>query len=810
MNRILLALALHIFVAASWAQDDIGTSASKHYELALKSFEEQQLPEAFIHLQNALSINPEYLSAKILLAKVYFNDGNLYAAEEEFEECLLLGSDINLILPLYGSTLVLLNKPDTLFSLQAYARQFTKQTQFEWSLLKGQAHISQGNDIAARDSLEDALSIYPDNTRAINTLASFNFEIGMVDAAYTALDRSIAIDANNEKSWQLKGEFARKTGDLDAAIKYFARAYAIDDSDPRILRSMARTHLDRRELADAKLYLGKILEQSPDDPSASLLNAIVLLAEGNETLGMDMLATLGNRLSNSDQQQSEDNSPTLFVRATTEYIQGNTEKASTLLSQYLGNNPADVAAIRMLVDLYLGSNSTDKAIQLLQSHQKHTNEDAGLILQLANLYVGEGKLFTAEQELEKLGSTLSSNPYVTMLRADILNARLRPDEALKLMNAQQFEQDEPLAFTLKKGLFELNSGATDLALATSERLLVQHPDNNAVLNFAAATNMKMGRLDQAKTFLTRVIDSNSLNLSGRFNLALLNKMKGEAEAAASSAKQILSDSPQHIPTILLLAQIRMEQGNFEEALEWTQKVYAYDRVHIGANELKFDIYTATGDWDNALKTTRFLYKNGSNPAKYLVQEAELLASKGKFEQAQKPLYLLFSLWEDEPKQLTRLAQLQVGTKNIPAARNSLERAAELDPKSLQVQVDLARLLLLEKRIPEAKAAIAQLRQQFGGQSQIETLDADLALQSQRRDLARIHYTKAFHLDTRNDQALIMLYQLTLDGVGESEFTKLLENHIRSKEVAPWVIRLLADSYLNQNDFPKGSGPITKP
>ena len=132
-----------LLLAVCFASVALAQPENEMYEDAVQAFDKGELDEAFIHLKNALQANPDMVAARVLLAQVQFNAGNVAAAEKECDEALLLGADINLILPIYGAALVVQKKADKLFELEKVSASLTRENQFEWRLLKGRAICSK-------------------------------------------------------------------------------------------------------------------------------------------------------------------------------------------------------------------------------------------------------------------------------------------------------------------------------------------------------------------------------------------------------------------------------------------------------------------------------------------------------------------------------------------------------------------------------------------------------------------------------------------------------------------------------------------
>ena len=205
-----------ITAAAATAQD-----ADVNYEKAVQAYEEAEYEEAFIHLKNALQADPNLLSARLLLAQLYFNAGDIASAEEESREALLLGADMNLVLPVYGQSLVLQEKVDELFEIERVSDTFTTASQFEWALLKGQGYLLRGERDLARSEFERAASILPDDVRSNNTVAAIYMNSGMEAEARALVEKSLRLDPENPKTWQLRGELSLREKNYSQALEYF-------------------------------------------------------------------------------------------------------------------------------------------------------------------------------------------------------------------------------------------------------------------------------------------------------------------------------------------------------------------------------------------------------------------------------------------------------------------------------------------------------------------------------------------------------------------------------------------------------------
>ncbi len=782
------------------AQDVASQDVTSHYEAALKAFNTGQPNDAFVHLKNALQENPRHLPSKLLLASVYFDAGNLAAVTDTLNEALTLGADINLVLPLLGNALIMQKKVDELIALEKRYSEFTAQSRFDWALLKGQAFIIERNTSRAQAEFEKARAMFPEDVRALNTLATLYLNLGNLDKAAELTEASLLIEPENEKTWTLKGELALAKGDLSLAREHFERAFAIDGKDPKVLRQLVLVNLQQQRIDDARRYLALIQQHESDDPTAILISAWLLSTENQLDLAKDSLADLSSKLSVIDSRTLENAHYLLFVQGASDYLQGHLEKARTRLVAYLAKQPGDVGAMRMLLDIYLRTGQALAAVELLERNEEALTRDFGLSAQLLHLYLDRGKLFNAEQRLRQMKAGFADHPYLVLLEAQILKARQRPEDALDLLNHLQLGSEAPYRYFLLRGELELLLKQPEAAQKTAEALLARESRHPDILNFVAAVHILHHRLPEALAVLEQVLESQPKNLPARFNLAIVLKALGKADASVVKLKAILADQPEHTPSLLLLARQAREREAYEEAIDWLNKVLVYDLQNREVRELKAAILQQQENWPQALGVIKeLLVLDRVNP-QYLMQHASVLIRMEQYQEAQQPLNVLFGLWYDDAAQLQQLARLQVAARDLAGAEKSLNKAIEMAAKNASMRLDLARLNFINGNKDVAAQQLALVESRFGHSADGHVLAGDLASASGDAAQARRRYAQALALDPGAHLALVNLYQATQGGEGAEDFTRLAEKLVKGGGQPDWVMRLLADSYLNQGQW----------
>ncbi|NND67682.1 MAG: PEP-CTERM system TPR-repeat protein PrsT [Halioglobus sp.] len=790
--RTSLVAFVFLYCALALAQ-----SATEHYENATESFYASELEDAFIHLKNALQEDPNLAPARVLLGRIQFNVGNAPAAEKEFDEALLLGTDINEILPVYGTALIMQNKVDKLLELEAVAKDFSRENKFEWHLLKGQAYQIRGDRDRALREFEAGAAMFPADVRSNNTLAAVYLASNMPAQARGAIDRSMMLDPENPKTWALEGEMAMAEGRQVDALGHYQKAYDYAPEDLKILRSLARVHMLLGNTEETKEYLDLILAQSAYDPAATLLTAILKIQEGDIAEGEAMLGELSNKLSELDSVQDGNDDGMLFIQASADYMRGNDQSAISLLNSYLARNRNDLGALRMLADLYQRNGQSRLAMDILDTRRETVLRDMGLTLQLLQLYVQNQNSYSANELLEQLKQTGADTPVVYVMEAELMRAKGAQGEALELLEGKQFNSREPVTVALLRGALHLDLGRMDEAEQIAQALAEKYPTNVRVHNFGAVIAMRAGDLDLAGRRIARAIEIDAEDNEAAFYQAMLAKRRGQLDTAEALARKLVQKRPEDTRAHLLLANTYLEQGRYEDALAQTRKVREYDRLSLLPAELELNVYSRSGDLDSAVKVALELTNADPLNDTYLVRLADLYMREGEKDLVQMPLRRLKALWEDKPERLRQLAGMQADSGEYAGARQSLQAALEGDPASIDTRFDLVRLDLAEGDLDNARNTLEGLEKELGQRADLAYLRGEIALAKNLPELAQEQYQRSFELQRDNPQAIRRLYELSRQGVGEQKFTEALELALKESSLPMWAVRLLADSYLLQ-------------
>ena len=153
---------------------------------------------------------------------------------------------------------------------------FDKLNEFELALIKGSAYSNLNNIDKASERYTFALSLFPNNTRALNSLSALYLQTNQLPQAKSLIAKSIAVNNQNPRTIHLQGQLAKLDNMPLEALKLFEAAYALSPKNPIFMRSLATAY---SQVGDERAIdiVNKILAQTPNDPFASLLLGLSLI-----------------------------------------------------------------------------------------------------------------------------------------------------------------------------------------------------------------------------------------------------------------------------------------------------------------------------------------------------------------------------------------------------------------------------------------------------------------------------------------------------------------------------------------------------
>lgn len=323
-----LAFAIPVIAAAAvlTACGRSGEGAARRFLTSGEAYlQKGELKAALIELQNAVKAKPDLAEAHEALARAYKVSGEPGKAYASFVRAGELRPD-DPNAQLQAGTLLL--AAGDYGGARSHAERAVAAAPSNAS-----AHILLGNALAgaketrlAIEQMEQAIALNPDYAPAWAALGGVTLLKGDRDRAAEAYQRAVRLAPQSADAHLAFANFYWLTGDIPAAERTLLTAHQVDQRNPLVHRALATLYLTSRRAAqaephfkalaatpsgrialasyyvamgrapEARAELDGVIEQSPDNASAHLAMAQLLLTTGGKTAEVERHAREAVRL----------------------------------------------------------------------------------------------------------------------------------------------------------------------------------------------------------------------------------------------------------------------------------------------------------------------------------------------------------------------------------------------------------------------------------------------------------------------------------------------------------------------------------
>lgn len=284
-------------------------------------------------------------------------------------------------------------------------------------------NLAMGEPQKARDLINAMLQARPDNADALYVSALLSVQMGEWKAAQTTLGRlrpdqrtpdMDALAADVSLNLQLRQAIELgKRGQRQEALTLLDRIQPTANNSPDRMASLASAYVDIGEPTRAlALMRGQL--QNTTAPSADFIlqYAAVLLKTGEDAQVNEILRDLQNRPLNAPARKRFDDLLYLYRIRQADQLRerGNLASAYDTLAPALAQRPGDSAAVAALARMYSANGDTAKALELYKPLLQRQPNDPQLLLGAADAAVLAQDTAFAEQALQQLLKIESGNP----------------------------------------------------------------------------------------------------------------------------------------------------------------------------------------------------------------------------------------------------------------------------------------------------------------------------------------------------------------------------------------------------------------
>jgi tetratricopeptide (TPR) repeat protein len=536
----------------------------------------------------------------------------------------------------------------------------------------GVIESAEGDFTNAATTLQKALQLAPNSTKAHNDLGNVYVNQKRVDLAEKEFRTVLRLDPGNRDGNYNLGVLLMAKGSPAEAIPHFER---VRPADVATTFNLITAYFQSKRTAEALRMATELSTRSKNDVKVHF-NLGVLLA-----------------------------SQAQYKSAQVEF-----EKADAL-------QPGTFEILFNLGQTLLRNGNNTQAEIVLMRAMKLKPDSPELLYMVAQVYSNESRPLDALDLLLRAHKIAPENPDIILLMAQISMSQNYYEDAIPLLEAglKVAPQRSDLLAALGQSYFM--SGKADKAIEVFKKLLeVDHSARSYA--YLGLSYRNLGRFDEAKQAFQAGLRLDPRNGSCLFNLGYIAERQGDAALAESMFQQALHTNPDYADALLELANLRITEKKYPEAEELLRRYvkvshspatgyYKLAMVERNLHE------TAAADRDLGVFQT--LSKNvsaGPYPYEHLfdyIDNRSKLAPGVREQLDIKELSDQIKKHPDQPEDLYLLAEAYLKAGNLEDAKTTIAQLDKMSAGDFRTLtgtgVLLARYHLYDEAIQHFQAAL---------------------------------------------------------------------------------------------------------
>lgn len=719
-----------------------GAAAARYYEDGLARFHQGDTAGAAIQLKNALQQDRGMLAAQLLLARLYFDDGDLGPAEIAFGDALKLGVDRSeVVIPMARIQIARGNA-------QAVVDQFSPDglpasVKADLLALRGVAFAMLNRRTESGDSFEAARAIRPDALLPLMEEVPLLIGTGRLDEAEARARRATELQPGNPSTWDALARVAHARGDLATALAHYAHTVELNPGyvDARVTRAGLLLDLGRFDEARADVdYLGQAGVQ---DARATYLRALLAEQAGDAAAAREHLAEVTRLVDILGRDWIAGREVFLMLGALSHHAMGNMEKARGYLNMLATRFPNNQGARRLLAAILVDAGDYSQARGILDELVRRQPRDAASLSLLGRVSLAQGRATQAVDYFERANTVGGGGPGT---QAALGFGQLAAGDAGKAIASLEKALDpkhlDPRLVSTLTTLY-MRRGDSGKALALARRQLEATPQRADAHNLVGVLLGATGDLDGARASYRKALELDARMEAARFNLVRLDVAQGRFDDARKALATILEKDRNHEAALYELGLLELRAGRLAESLMALEKASA---AHPGSLRIALaltDAQLAGGDPSKAVAVVRDALLRHPGNIDVVMAQARALLAAGDSKAAAGSLRDATRLAEFNTERLAGIARLQLAAGFLDEAAYSAHKALTGKPDDLMALALAAEIALAQKRPDLAKGFIDSLFALQPKSAEAFRLSAELALAAGDAAAAEARLAEAF-------------------------------------------------------------------
>lgn len=806
MMRFTFITFVCFFVSVSTAAQ---TSVQLSYEKARSAYQKEQYNESIIYIKNVLQQDIDNLPAQILMAQALTQIAEYEAANSYFEKIIQSGADISVFIDTWATVQTQLKKYQKIIDFNI-PPSLSEAQLIDWQKVRINACLKLENYTCAQQGYLRLSSLTDDPLEQLNGLANVAFLQKDYVAARDYLDQALATSSSNVTTLHLLAMVNKAEGRYEEALMQLLKAQSVASKDNlNLLKTLAEIHLAKNDSDNASVIIEQILELSPQEPFAILVNSQLVEPQSEKSRkALEQLQQLAEQVYLLPDEMIDEEPMLVLLRGLISFQQDKFEQALRDFQVLRKQKPDDLQVVMLLARTQLALSKNKEAIKLMEQYQKALLPYPGFLVLLGEQYLNSGKTFRALTLFNELQQLHPQRLDVLLFEVKILLEREQVESGLnKLDELVKQRPNNKLLFI--HAVLNLQAKRLDVALGSINTLLEESSDNPEYLTTKSAILIQKEEYEDAKRIIQQVLQNNSELISARFNLATIHYQQNNLEQAIAELERLNKKAPLHQPTLNLLAQIDLRLANHSKAMERYLTVLTLDPENITALEGIYAVHLSQDNIKEAITTLNTLLSFDIAEPKYLLQRAYLHLAAGDNKSSETDVKMLETIAKDDPILLLALSQLHLTRQAPLAAEKNLRRILEIHPEDTKVSNQLIELLLNNNQTEKAEVLIKKQLASRSDSAGLFILAGRMYEQKGDVSDAANAYINALSIDDSLELSLAKLYNLTRFGLDENLFLEQVQAIIKQYPQRYFPVNLLAQYYYYQQEWTKAAQQYEK-
>jgi putative PEP-CTERM system TPR-repeat lipoprotein len=697
---ILVVVAFGVALTAC----DAWVSAQTRVERAQQQLDKANYRAAMTDLKTALEEEPNNVAARVLLARLSLQLGDIESADKEIARAIAAGATAEQVSEVQFETLLTQQRFDDLAKLLEKSPAPANRR----ALYVARVQSAQGKATDAEQTLKAALEAAPDDGDLLLESARLAASRGDMQPAMDLPERITKSPAAQVRAQMLRGSIRLARGQhreaLDELLKvqeggrtilsipeklslatFITEAHlALEDADaadqslrmldqwaPQVATTHylhARVAMLKRDPATVVTECQKALRADPQHLQAQLLLAAAHLGQGSLEQAEETLDRL---------LATQDNLAARKLLAQVHLARGQPQRAQAVLGSIMQNADRDPQLDWLMGSALLQSGSGASALQHMERGIAAMPDSVDRRIELATAYLAARQPAKAIEILNAVPKDAPSAPRAKALLVLASAAGKSPAEArAEIDNLTARAQDDPALLTAA-GSYLASGSDLGKSRALLERAIQLDPKATTAHMVLARLLIRLRDLDGAQAQLEEVVRNDARNQQARLGLSELAWTRGDKDASRKWLEEAISVDPSAVDARLRLAQMAFIGGDSNRGRDLlNQAVEVADDKKVALNGAG-KVLARAGLSDEALN------KFGAASAAGLPE--------GDLNAAQLQLDL------NRPQQARKI--LESGLSRNPGWREASQLLIQVDARSGQVDRALARARTLAGDAP---------------------------------------------------------------------------------------------------------------